>query len=296
MHGTELQLNDLPTHSRWVQDFFRGVTHVYRKDRDNVLREYASDKWAHLLTQLRSLERPSLRDADRMFLGDETVVACYQDRLYRTRTLDAHAKYCEVLIDAIKPYCDGQLVDLGAGYGSVVLRLAADEALRSCRILALDLTDEAVACMDLLAQSERCDVRLGNCDLQNLDLRGFSIEENAVFVTSWALAYVDDLETMVAEISRLRPKVVLHFEPIYEHWSALTILDSLRRRYCEANDYNSTLLCDLRGYESQGRIRIIDERTNLVGENALAPVSLVAWTPAGSGSEARRTRGVRQGS
>jgi hypothetical protein len=83
------------------------------------------------------------------------------------------------------------------------------------------------------------------------------------------------------EIIRRKPAVVVHIEPIYEHWSDDSLLQTLWKRYFQLNDYNQTMLTALRSYEAEGLIDIVEERRNLFGNNPLAPVSIIKWKPRG---------------
>jgi hypothetical protein len=143
-----------------------------------------------------------------------------------------------------------------------------------------EFTDTGVSCMNLLAASAGIRLETGHCDLNDLKLEGFQIPENAVFMTSWAMAYVKGFSVdTLHEIIRHKPMVVVHFEPIYEHWNSESLLHKLWQRYCQINDYNQSLLSALKKFESDGLIRIIEEKPNLFGGNPLAPISMVKWIP-----------------
>ena len=81
------------------------------------------------------------------------------------------------------------------------------------------------------------------------------------------------------EIIRHQPAAVVHIEPIYEHWSDDSLLHMLWKRYFQLNDYNPSMLTALKSYEAEGLIDIKEERRCLFGNNPLAPVSVVKWTP-----------------
>ena len=174
----------------------------------------------------------------------------------------------------------GHLVELGAGYGSIILKLAALPDFDTIKFTAGELTESGVACMNLMTSEVRDRIEIGLCDLNNLNLERYAIPQDAVFMTCWTIAYLKDFSrNTLNEIIRHKPSMVIHIEPTFEHWVDDSLLHMLWQRYFIMNDYNQNYLSALRRYEAEGLIRIVEERKNVFGSNPLAPVSIVKWIP-----------------
>lgn len=274
----EVEFKDLEQFAPRIRELISENPVVVRhKTRESVLREYGTEKWGSLVDALARESHPDVRIADALFLGDEMVVASEHERFYVTSAIVAHERYCAVILDEIAQYRPRSVVDLGSGYGSVVLRMAERDEFLGCRITACDLTESGIACMRLLAASSRIELMTKRCDLAALDLSGIEAT-GSVITTSWAMGYLHGFPEQTLEaIVRARPKFVIHFEPVYEHWDSTSAIGRLRRRYHEVNDYNRHFLRDLRGYQASGKIRIVREDFAVFGESLLSPISVVAW-------------------
>lgn len=76
-----------------------------------------------------------------------------------------------------------------------------------------------------------------------------------------------------------RPKIVFHFEPIYEYRNKDTLLHYMWKRYTQVNEYNINLLTLLKDFEKKGQIRIDLEVPHVLGLNAFNPGSFIVWQP-----------------
>lgn len=282
-----LALDDLPAYSGWISVLlgFETLSRTLDKTAESVLREYDQDKWGVLLEKLRALGTSNVADADRLSGGESKPMAFYADEgLYVADSESVYRAYFELIRGELQPLLEksGHLVELGAGYGALLLKLAAVPELGQVGYTAGEYTDTGVACIELLAAQQKLPLQAGHCDLSDLSLRNFSIPPKAVFLTCWAMAYLKGYpRDTLDEIIRHEPAVVVHIEPVYEHWSGGSLLQMLWKRYFQLNDYNRTMLTALRTYEADGLIDIVEERRNLFGNNPLAPVSVVKWKPRG---------------
>ena len=71
----------------------------------------------------------------------------------------------------------------------------------------------------------------------------------------------------------------MHFEPVYEHCEDDTLLGILQRRYMEVNDYNLSILEDLKALAACGDVEIVLEQPQVFGINCLLPASIITWRP-----------------
>jgi hypothetical protein len=100
-----------------------------------------------------------------------------------------------------------------------------------------------------------------------------------VIFTCYALMYVrDDMPRVIEHLASLRPRLVVHLEPCYEHSLGGHLLDLMRRRYIEFNHYNTDLVSTLRGLDAAGHIQVREEQPNLVGFHPLLTGSLITWS------------------
>ena len=284
----KIGIDELPVYSSWIPYLLglKTLSRILDKNAESVLREYGQDKWGVLLEKLKTSGSLTVADADRLSIGDNNTAAFYADgELYVADVQTIQMAYFELVRTELQPLLEefGHLVELGAGYGAMILKLAASPGLEKVGYTAGEYTDTGVACIDLLAAGRSLKLEIGHCDLCELDLKTFSVPEQAVFMTCWTMACLKGFpRATLDEIIRHKPAMVIHIEPIYEHWNDDSLLQMLWKKYFQLNDYNQSLLTDLKGYEDDGLIEIVEERRNLFGNNPLAPVSIVKWKPHGS--------------
>jgi hypothetical protein len=280
-------IDELPAYSSWMPYLLglKTLSLILDKTAESMLREYGQDKWGVLLEKLKAAGSVTVADADRLSVGENKTAAFYADgELYVADTQTIQSAYFELIRTELQPSLEqfGHLVELGAGYGALLFKLAALPGLEKVGYTAGEYTDTGVACIDLLAAGRSLKLETGYCDLSDLDLKTFAIPEQAVFMTCWTMAYLKGFSRVTLdEIICHKPAVVIHIEPIYEHWSDDSLLQMLWKRYFQLNDYNQSMLTVLKGYEADGLIEILEERRNLFGNNPLAPVSIVKWKPRG---------------
>ena len=285
---TEIGLNDLPSYTDWLDVLLSvdGINQKYQKTREAVEREYGVDKWGRLfdlLSEANSKGCPLIHDADSLASDPDLEIPFFYDgKLFRSSRDQVHRAYLDLITSVIQKHVrpDSHLVDLGAGYGSATLRLALQFGDTLTGVTACEYTSSGLQCLDMLIENHDLDIQTGKCDFNNLDLSSLTIPEGSIFVTSWAMALVKGFpEEALFEIIRHRPRVVIHIEPIREHWVKNTLLEKIWTKYLYVNDYNSSLFSDLLKFEEGGYIRLTDQRPAIFGSNALCPVSIVEWRP-----------------
>lgn len=286
-HGARaIGLDELPVHTHWIS-YLTGLEALPRsldKTSESLLREYGQDKWGALLGKLKHIQGATIADADRLIAAGSKATPFYvAGGLYVADFEVVQRAYFELIQNALRPHVEesGHLVELGAGYGSLILKLASLPGFEKAGLTAGEYTATGVTCIDLLASGQN-GLQSGHCDLSDLNLRTFTIPDGAVFFTSWTMACLKGFSrNTLMEIIRHRPAAVIHIEPIYEYWTDESLLQMLWKRYCQLNDYNRSMLTALKQYESEGLIKIIEEGRNVFGSNPLAPVSIVTWIPHG---------------
>ena len=276
-------IDDLPEFSPWPARLlglspWRGR----RKTAAEVTREYEGDKWGPMLSQLRLMSRPTLADANRLYWAAQSRQLASIGPTLRPMSWPAiERRRVAMVAAAILPLRDSSaLVELGAGYGAIVLALARRAAFRGVPMFAGEYAPSGVELMDLLAAAEGIDLTTGRCDFRAPAPLDFDVPGGATLLTCGATLYVPTLRAGFVEgLRALQPRRVVHVEPAYEHHDAGTLLGAMRRRYVQLNDYNRNLVSLLRRSEQRGILRIVDERPAVFGPHALLPYSVIAWEP-----------------
>jgi len=246
-------------------------------------REYGRDKWGGLLKRVSNKGNGvRLTDADRWAQGgDERTLMWIADSLVEVTAAEAHRRYRDVIADELSRFLPATgLVELGAGYGSILIHLAKRPQFVAMPVIGADLTESGVALIDRLAAAEGRQVTSGKCDLASAELTDIEIPDGSLVYTSFALQCIPLVgESFVGALCARRPAVVVHFEPAYEHCDQKSLLGLLRRRYIQVNDYNTNLITLLHEQQGRGSIEILEERPAVVGPNPLLPASVIVWRP-----------------
>jgi hypothetical protein len=197
---------------------------------------------------------------------------------------ESHEAYIAFIANALEPHVLGAsaLVELGCGYGSVILALARKAAFQDMPYLAADFTSTGPELASLIAEQEAIKLKTGKADLRSEKITDLDLPEGAVIYTAYAAQYVDPLtDSFVNGLRSLRPKVVVHIEPVYEHCDPATLLGLLRQRYIQANGYNRNLSTILHDHEARGALEIVHDSVPGFGPNPLLAASVIAWVPRG---------------
>lgn len=284
MSEAKLTLNDLPRFSPWPERLLGLKPWAQRqKTAQEITREYEHETYGPLLEKVRAAGRPlSVEDVDNLWLPDSGDWLCVDHgefcamppREYRRKYLDVVGASLERWLPA------AALVELGCGYGSVLLRMAHRPALRRLPLIGGEYTASGVELARLLADWEGTPLTVSRCDIATPEITDLNIPRGALFFTSFATPYVPILSgAFVNWFCQQKARAVVHVEPVYEHCDETTLLGLMRRRYVEVNDYNRNLVTLLREQEHEGRIKILDEQRAVLGGNALLPASVVVWQP-----------------
>ena len=281
-------VDDLPRYSSWPARLLGSEPWEQRvKNRPEIEREYQEEKWGSLLASIQESPWPlGLADLDLVMQGGDELVL-YSDGLdlIEATARDAHLRYREFVAGVLKPFLPAPaIVELGAGYGSIIVDLARRAEFAGIPAFGLELTAAGVELIHKMSSSERVQVRSGRCDMTAPIVTDTVIPPGALIFTSFAAHYEPRHEdTFVDGLLSLKPAVVVLLEPVYEHGDETTLLGLLRRRYIEVNDYNTNLATVLYRARERGSIRILDERKAVFGPNPLLAASVIVWEPAGQG-------------
>jgi hypothetical protein len=281
---TEINIDELPRYSQWPHRLL-GLTEwsVKPKSSTEVLREFDREKWGGLLETVKSSkDRLSFKQVEEAVYNQQPDIICVKgNKLVLQPAYRGFEEQYKIISDTLAEYLPATaLCELGAGYGQVILRLAQEKRFANMQVVAAEYTSSGVQLIDYLAQAENLNVVTGHCDLNKPGITDVVIPEGGIIFTSYAASYITNgTLKFVDDITSFKPAMVVHFEPLYEHYDTTSLLGCMQRKYIEQNDYNRNLLSVLKEAESKGLIRIVKELPNIFGTNPFLPMSVVAWHP-----------------
>jgi hypothetical protein len=172
------------------------------------------------------------------------------------------------------------LVELGAGFGSKILRLARCKEFSGIPLIAGEYTENGQSIIKLIANATGVPIRVGYCDLRHLEFGDLQLPQNSVIFTSYSVHYVPNLsDNFVSALLALKPKAIINFEPVYEYYSTKSIYGLMCRRYTELNDYTRNLGTLIEVASNRGEI-IANITKNTLGSNPFLPISAIEWRSA----------------
>jgi len=281
---TKISLNEIASYSDWpsrllsIEPFA-----VKNKNKFEINREFGDEKWGVLLNSFKNDPDLSLSDIEAMEQDLDEIIPCYHktNGFYLTQAKNAHIQQLEIyekILSQYAPKANG-LVELGAGYGSKIIRLSNMASLNQLPLYAADLTESGSELIGLLASREKKEIQVGRCDFNTLDVKGLEIPDNSIIFTSYSVHYVPSLkENFVDFLSQFKPKVVVHFEPCYEFFDSKSLHGLMCKRYMNLNGYTQNIASAL----SSSCEKISAEfkaQQNVFGTNPFLPISIVEWIP-----------------
>jgi hypothetical protein len=286
-------VDDLARYSPWPARLLGQSPWETRvKTPQEIDREFGVEKWGSLLERARGSETPVGLDEVNSWVteGVASSLVSVNDELVEMSADEAHAAYIHFIASALEKYLPATaLVELGCGYGSVILDLARRPEFSGIPLFAADFTTSGPALAAMIAETEGVSVTTGGCDLTQNPVTELEIPDGALVFTAYAAQYVEHLDSTFAKgLGALGPNAVVHLEPVWEHCQNDTVLGLLRRRYIEANGYNRNLVTLLHEEVAQGRARLLEETPSAFGPNPLLAASVIAWAPAGTQKRTQR--------
>ena len=278
-----LPMNQLPQHTLWPRRLlWEGRIEERNRGPDEVLREFDREKWAEINGLLSAKSDLTLLELEKRELGHIEEVAFESGEFFLDSGLGQQQAHVGRYADILGPVAKGAagIVELGAGYGSKILALASRPEFSDLDLFAGEFTPMGRSAIRELARRDGTHISVGVCDFFEPSIGDFGVPPDSIIFTSYAMMYVPKLPTNVVDvIASLEPRVVVHFEPCFEHYTPDTLHGLLCRKYIEVNDYNRDLVTVLRSAQSARRVEIVREDRVVFGMNALMPVSVVAWRP-----------------
>ena len=283
LESTEVKtfnIDELPKYSPWPKRLLSAEPKFYAKTPDQIQREYGTEKWGVLLSRWRENGPASLAQVDSWsWEGIATMPGLMQAVPTLMTPPDAKNAYLGIIEDLLSPLDSTRLVELGCGYGSILLSLLLRGKLRVRESWGGEYTSSGIELGAEIAKQEGLATHMGRCDFFSKELADFDIPQGCGILTSYSIAYVHEAKPVLESIIDRKPAWVLHMEPLFELSDTGTLLGMLQQRYISTNDYNQTLSSDLFRLRDEGRIEIQTLRPAVFGNNCLLPASAVLWRP-----------------
>jgi len=280
----KISLSDISTYSPWP-DRLTGLEKfaIREKTDKEVRREFETEKWNQLLQQCKSSSNLTIDTVERLF-SDLSLEMPYYDngKFYIDTYGNILERHLDLYANALAPHADGAsaLVELGAGFGSKLLHLSKREPFKDLPLVAGEYASTGRDVMELLNESSERKIKVGHCDFRSLEIDDGLVPEGAIIFTSYAAHYVPQLDNAFADyLLALKPKVIVHFEPIFETMDRDSEYGKMCRKYIELNDYTKNLLQVLKKSEIQGKIKILNIEPNCLSTSPFLPISILQYHP-----------------
>lgn len=277
-------LDDLPMFSAWPGRLL-GIEpwEPRRMTPEDVIREYERDKWGPLLKKARAYGSGVTVDLIQAweYEGVPDYLTYARGQYRRMVPFEALATYLDHVTETLSEFLPAEgLVELGAGYGVVLLNIAKRAGFSGMKLFGGEYVPSGRELIRMAGDSEGFNLKVGPCDLTSRQIVDFAIPEGCLIFTSYAVSYAPVLgQKFVDALLALRPKAVIHFEPCFEHCDQSGLLGLMQRRYIELNDYNTNLADLLRKQEDLGRLRVVTEERQVFGFSPLLVPSVIVWEP-----------------
>jgi hypothetical protein len=283
----KIDLNRLPEFSPWPGRIM-GIEEWKasgERDKAHILREYG-EKWGSLLEVYQNQSFADLKQAlDFLFethFPQKLLFHINEDIYYSDTDPQFWSFFYAKIIDVLNRYMSAEdsIVELGCGWGRNLFYFLHSGICRGA--VGGEYTPEGLKLGELIKDQFNLPIEFHYFDFKHPGQEFLKKVENKVVFTHNSIEQVNFLpKDTVLSLAAASPKVVIHFEPVYEYRDKVSLLHFLWKRYTEMNDYNRNLATVLRELEKEGKIEIIFEQIHYLGLNAFNPGSIIAWRPKG---------------
>lgn len=106
------------------------------------------------------------------------------------------------------------------------------------------------------------------------------IDENTAVITMHSMEQLGtSFSPMMKYLVEVRPKIIIHLEPIIELYDSSNLFDVLAIKYHKKRNYLDGFLTALRKLQGEGAIDIMVEKRLRFGSMFHEGYSLIAWKP-----------------
>lgn len=275
----KISVDQLPSYTNWPQILINSQKDVlYSKTKDNIFREYESDKWGAIYQEIKN-KSFSVDDVDEMQFKDPgNDMACsVGEGLFAAPPLQVKLLLVDIIDEAISEVvAEGDnIIELGAGTGSIILRLAKMDKYKASKFYAADFSNSSLNIISHLAAHDDVNVNLQLLDF-NSEIFDISIPKNSIVYISFALCLIENINlNFWRKLMAFSPKAIIIAEPIFDFYEDRTILGLLQRRYYLANQYSTDIYSSIIESTLANIFKVKKITKNVIGINPLIPVSLI---------------------
>ena len=257
------------------------ISLIKKKNIKEVYREYEKEEWANLYEKIKklNLKNISIRDIDRIYNKFSKKTFFFNNGFFYFGNIKYILnKYNQIYAKTISRFLEkknNSIVELGAGYGSKIFNLYKNLKKKSI-FFAGEYSANGRKIMKLINR-KKIITKIFRCnflDKQLLEL----IPKSSIIFTSYALHYIPMLKkNFYLYFKKINPKVIIHFEPLFEAHDNTEIYGKMCRNYIRCNDYCKNQLSYFKNLEKEKKIKILYFKKNIFGSNPLLPISILAW-------------------
>ncbi len=278
-----IELNDLPQWSPWPARLL-GAAPWRPKTRstEDTGREYNGDKYGSALEFYLAAGGGKTPDEVHAYetARDPDAPLCISSgaALYGTTIGEGLRGHYDRVRDTVAEAMGGcrTIVELGCGYGYNLWRLLP--AARGRKLAGGDFAENAVRLAASLYRSHP-EIAVRHFDFYDEDSYRFleTLVPPLLIFTCYALELLPSIGRVFDILSRHAPAIatVVHFEPVYQFHEDSKLLEQMRRRYFEVNDYNRDFFPVL---QARRDVRIARVTPSVYGVNPLNPMAIVQWS------------------
>jgi hypothetical protein len=278
-----IELNDLPKWSPWPARLLGAAPWKPKvRSTEDTGREYNKDKYGSALEYYLATGATKTPEEVNAWENsrDPAAPMCVAagQTLYGTTASEGVRRHYDIIRDTVRQALGSSqtVVELGCGYGFNLWRLKPYAEGRE--LAGGDFAENAVRLAASL-YSRDPDVSVCHFDFYDEDSYRFlgRLAPPLAIFTCYALELLPATGRVFDILSRYAHAIetVMHFEPVYQFHESDTLLEVMRRRYIEVNDYNRDFFALL---QSRSDVCLSRVTPSVYGVNPLNPMAIIEWS------------------
>lgn len=252
------------------------------RDENEILREFNNDKWSKTINLLKRNDI-KLNDVENIFLNLDKKILCYdsnnKNKLRFLNYRQALNKQFNILKSKIIEHksLSKNIIEIGAGFGSKILKLAEQKEFRNYNFYASDISQNGRKFMNEYSKKKQLKVKVGKCNFFKNDLFNYDLPKKSILFSFYSFHYILKIKKkFIQKILDLEPSIILNFEPCYYNNDLNDIHQILKQRYIEVNRYNQNLKIILDEF-SEKKLISVKFTKDRFGLNPLLPFTIYEW-------------------
>jgi SAM-dependent methyltransferase len=169
------------------------------------------------------------------------------------------------------------ITELGCGTGNSLLLI--NELLPNKKLIGADWATSSQKLLEKIAQATNADIEGVNFNMFTLEGKErLKLNQQTTLLTVHALEQLgSDFGHLLAHIIKCKPKLCIHLEPINEFYQEGNSFDHIAKTYHAKRNYLQGFHSQLKNLESNGVIKIIEDRRLGFGGIYHEAYNLIVW-------------------